>query len=100
MFGREAEGEQDADFRGALFEAELKEEGHEQQGGDDQEDAEAEKELAEVLGLGGGLEGLLADGLEAEAEGLRAEVAQEVLFQRALEFFRVKPPAGWGSEWQ
>src|SRR5262245_47591450 len=63
----ETERQQCADFCDALFEAKLKEKRHQQQGGCDEEKAEPEEKLAEVLGLVNGLQRLLAEWFETEA---------------------------------
>ena len=51
LLRRQTQRQQGPDFGGALFEPELKEQRHQQQRGHDQEEAEPEKELAEVLRL-------------------------------------------------
>src|ERR1043165_6752674 len=62
LLRRESEGEKSADFGRALLETELKEHGHEEEGRDDEEDAEAEEEITKVLRLICGFKRLLADG--------------------------------------
>src|SRR5439155_23695539 len=78
---REAEREQRADFRRALFDAELKQQRHQQQRGGDEEEAEAEKQLAEILRLFGGCERLLPYRLEAQADRSRVKRRDKFFFK-------------------
>src|SRR5207247_7681227 len=71
-----------ADLSRPLFESELKQQRHQQQGRSNKKDAEPEKELAKILRLIRGLERLLAHRFEPEPEVLRAEICQHIPINR------------------
>src|SRR5262249_5293638 len=68
LFGCKTEREKSADFSRALFEAELKQQRHEQERRDNKKDTEAKEQIAKILRLICGFERLLANGFEAETE--------------------------------
>ena len=88
---RESQREQRADFLGALFDAELKQQRHQHARRHDQEKTEPDEQPAEVLSLRARREGLRAHGLEREAEIRRLEFREETLFQ-----FRIRREAHGG----
>jgi hypothetical protein len=62
--GREPEREKRTDLREPLLDAELKHQRHEDQCGENQEEAEANEQPSEILRLAGSGEGLSANGPE------------------------------------
>src|SRR5262249_1916531 len=85
-FRRKTERQQDADFRHALLEPELKEQRHEQQRRDDQEEAEPKKQLTKILRLSDPFERLLMHWLEPQPDGLRLEGCQQIGLESPPEF--------------